>query len=211
MWEWHPATELLCRDFSFPWGECMGDARASLHIYLVCPHRKGRCTLFSPFEILTMRLSLLTSLCLTAIGALSQQTPGTYTPAPPPPPGLTFLYTCYAICDNRLYTTQGPRGLRTTIPIIGGNFTGPRLRGQILDVGADWGVTDPQTGIFSADTRYNFLTDDGANIFLQTSGPAQPDGSLHLRGVFETGDKNYYWLNNIVGKGERGLSCFVED
>lgn len=49
----------------------------------------------------------------------------------PPAPGLTFLYTSYAECQNGLYSSQGPRGIRTAIPIIGGNFTGPRLRGQI--------------------------------------------------------------------------------
>jgi hypothetical protein len=58
-----------------------------------------------------------------------------------------------------------------------------------------------QTGIFSADTRYNFRTHDGANILLQTSGPAQPSGGLQLRVVFETGDKDYYWLNNVVAVG----------
>lgn len=52
-----------------------------------------------------------------------------------------------------------------------------------------------------ADTRYNFQTDDGANIFLQTSGPAQPNGDLQLRALFETGDKDYYWLNNVVAVG----------
>jgi hypothetical protein len=71
-----------------------------------------------------------------------------------------------------------------------------------LNLGADWGVTDPQTGIFSADTRYNFRTHDGANILLQTSGPAQPEGGLQLRVLFETGDKDYYWLNNVVAVGK---------
>lgn len=74
------------------------------------------------------------------------------------------------------------------------------MSGKILDVGADWGWTDVQTGIFSADTRYNLQIDDGANIFLQTSGPSQKNGDLHLRVVFETGDKKYYWLNNVVGE-----------
>jgi hypothetical protein len=46
-------------------------------------------------------------------------------------PGLTFLYTSYAECQNGLYATQGPQGIRTAIPIIGGNFTGPRLRGLL--------------------------------------------------------------------------------
>ncbi|EGP90594.1 uncharacterized protein MYCGRDRAFT_29060, partial [Zymoseptoria tritici IPO323] len=118
----------------------------------------------------------------------------------PTAPGLVFLYTAYAVCNNAIYATQGPRGIRTAIPIVGGNFTGPRLAGKVLPTGSDWGLTDPQTGIFSADTRYNLQTDDGANLFLQTSGPSTASGSLHLRVVIETGDKAYYWLNNIVGK-----------
>lgn len=131
------------------------------------------------------------------------QIPSPWIPGHPTPeaPGLTFLYTSYVVCLNPLFQMQGPTGIRTAIPIVGGNFTGPRLHGEILDLGADWGETDPQTGIFSANTRYNFRTHDGANIYLQTSGPSQADGDLHLRAIFETGDKNYYWLNNIVAIG----------
>ncbi|KAK4540497.1 hypothetical protein LTR36_009135 [Oleoguttula mirabilis] len=140
---------------------------------------------------------------LLAIVALATSTHSYSNPTPeePPAPGLTFLYTSYADCLNAIYHTQGPRGIRTTIPIVGGNFTGPRLSGKILDVGADWGVTDVQTGIFSADTRYNLQTHDGANLFLQTSGPSQPTGGLHLRVIIETGDKDYYWLNNVIAFG----------
>ncbi|KAG9199663.1 hypothetical protein G6514_008324 [Epicoccum nigrum] len=75
------------------------------------------------------------------------------------------------------------------------------MNGKILDLGADWGLTDPQTGIFSPDTRYNLQTDDGANILIQTSGAAQPDTKIHLRLVFETGDKDYYWLNFVTAVG----------
>jgi hypothetical protein len=78
--------------------------------------------------------------------------------------------------------------------------TRPFFIGKILDVGADWGLVDPQTNVFSADTRYNFRTDDGADIFLQTAGPKAPDGHLHLRIIFETGSPKYYWLNNVVGE-----------
>lgn len=73
--------------------------------------------------------------------------------------------------------------------------------GNVSDLGADWGTTDNSTGVFSADTRYNLVTNDGANIFIQTSGPQQPDGHLHLRQIFETGHPNYTWLNNIVSVG----------
>lgn len=45
------------------------------------------------------------------------------------------------------------------------------------------------------------LTHDGANIFIQTSGPTQSDGRIILRILFETGHPTYYWLNNIVAIG----------
>ncbi|KAF4314176.1 hypothetical protein GTA08_BOTSDO00414 [Botryosphaeria dothidea] len=119
----------------------------------------------------------------------------------PAAPALEYLYTALVDCEPRIFTSQTPKGLRTAIPIVGGNFTGPRLNGRILNLGADWGTSDPQTGLFTADTRYNLQTDDGANIFIQTSGPKQANGDLHLRLVFETGDKEYYWLNNIIAVG----------
>ncbi|KAL2820240.1 hypothetical protein BDW59DRAFT_164725 [Aspergillus cavernicola] len=121
--------------------------------------------------------------------------------ANPQPPELSYLYTAFVHCRGTLMNEDGPRGVRMAIPIVGGNFAGPRLSGEILDVGADWGIVDPKTGIFSADTRYNLRTHDGADIFVQTSGPASPSGNLHLRLVFETGHSEYYWLNNIVAIG----------
>jgi hypothetical protein len=72
--------------------------------------------------------------------------------------------------------------------------------GTILNLGADWGLTSSR-GTFSADTRYNLRTSDGANIFIQTTGPAQPNGKIYLREIFETGDERYYWLNDIIGVG----------
>lgn len=48
---------------------------------------------------------------------------------PPPPPALSYLYTAYVQCAGNLMETDGPHGLRKTIPIVGGNFTGPRLSG----------------------------------------------------------------------------------
>ena len=74
------------------------------------------------------------------------------------------------------------------------------------NLGADWGLVDG-SGTFSADTRYHLETNDGAQIFIRTSGPAQADGSLHLRLVFETGSEKYYWLNNIVAVGILTNGC----
>jgi hypothetical protein len=70
----------------------------------------------------------------------------------------------------------------------------------VLNLGADWGLVDAN-GTFSADTRYQLQTSDGANIFIRTEGPAQSDGYIHLRLNFETGSAKYYWLNHIVAVG----------
>lgn len=149
----------------------------------------------------TTTLALSLSLSLSPPSTASPTTITTTNPSiPPTAPALEYLYTALVDCTPRLFTDQTPAGLRTAIPIVGGNFTGPRLRGRILDLGADWGTTDPTTGVFSADTRYNLQTDDGANIYIRTSGPKQADGTLHLRLVFETGVREYYWLNNVVGE-----------
>lgn len=66
--------------------------------------------------------TLLTSFTLpTAISASTA----------PSPPDLSFLYTAYVQCESTLMNSPGPHGIRHTIPIVGGNFTGPRLSGTI--------------------------------------------------------------------------------
>ncbi|KAI1880757.1 hypothetical protein JX265_000997 [Neoarthrinium moseri] len=127
--------------------------------------------------------------------------------ATPNPPGLTYLFTANASLAQSIDMGVGPYGERVAIPIIGGTFSGPRVNGTILNLGADWGWTDahdpnePGRTTFHPDTRYQLRTADGANIFVQTEGPAQADGTIHLREKFETGSPAYYWLNNVVAVG----------
>ncbi|KAL0065996.1 hypothetical protein AAF712_006985 [Marasmius tenuissimus] len=125
--------------------------------------------------------------------------------APPAPPVLKHLYTLNCTLDTPVDVGPGPKGHRVVLPIIGGTFAGKHMTGTVMNLGADWGIAD-SFGTFSADTRYNLVTDDGANIFIQTAGPGQtPDGVAgtlwHLRISFETGSEKYYWLNNIVAVG----------
>lgn len=54
------------------------------------------------------------------------------TASQPQTPNLSYLYTAYVQCaGNQLEDPgpSGPAGMRKTIPIVGGNFTGPRLSG----------------------------------------------------------------------------------
>lgn len=97
--------------------------------------------------------------------------------APPSPPGLTYLFTANVTLEPAIDIGVGPYGQRVAIPIVGGTFSGPNINGTILDLGADWGWTDTHnpSGIttFHPDTRYQLRTSDGANIYIQTEGPAQ--------------------------------------
>lgn len=48
----------------------------------------------------------------------------------PAAPKLSFLYTAYVECEaNLMDSSIGPHGQRKSIPIVGGNFTGPHLSG----------------------------------------------------------------------------------
>ena len=115
-------------------------------------------------------------------------------------PGLEYLYTVNATLGERWSYGDFGMGSRVAIPITGGTFKGPRMSGTVLNNGADWGVTDTE-GVFFPDTRYSLRTDDGADIYIQTAGPTQPDGRTLLRGIFQTGHKDYKWLNYIVASG----------
>ncbi|KAF2200695.1 hypothetical protein GQ43DRAFT_441337 [Delitschia confertaspora ATCC 74209] len=148
---------------------------------------------------------LFSNLLFSVLGCLSSAVAATDTPNPP---GLSYLYTLNCTLGAPIVVGASPTGTRVAIPIIGGTFSGPRLSGKVLNLGADWGLTttnphSSNSSTFHADTRYNLQTNDRvpANIFVQTSGPAQGDGKLHLRMVFETGDERYYWLNGIVAVG----------
>jgi hypothetical protein len=106
-------------------------------------------------------------------------------------------------------------GKRRIIPITGGTFEGPGIKGTILNNGADWQVVK-KDGVAIIDTRYLLQTDDGALIYLQTKGyrygPPEimaklaagetVDPSLYYFRVtmqFETSSSKYDYLNRAIG------------
>lgn len=115
----------------------------------------------------------------------------------------------------------GRAGQRRIIPIVGGSVEGPRLRGRILNLGADW-QTIFTGGLAELDTRYAFETEDGAVIEILNYGyrhgpkeviaavargeevdPASYYMRTHAR--LETGDARYEWVNRtlFLGVGAR--------
>jgi uncharacterized protein DUF3237 len=50
------------------------------------------------------------------------------------------------------------RGRRRIVPILGGTFEGPDVRGTVLNGGADWQIVGAD-GLTELDTRYTLQTD----------------------------------------------------
>lgn len=94
---------------------------------------------------------------------------------------------------------SGPWGERRLIPIVGGHFEGPRMRGVVLPGGADWQVVHAN-GMVTVDTHYGLRTDDEALIYISTHGVrvATPHYYFRIFATLETGAQQYYWLNERI-------------
>src|SRR4029077_9370771 len=62
-----------------------------------------------------------------------------------------------------------PHGIRSIVPVTGGDFEGPRLRGKVLPGGDDWLLLRPD-GVLELDLRITLETDDGALIYMTFQG-----------------------------------------
>ena len=84
-------------------------------------------------------------------------------------PRLEFLYQISVFLDPPLAIGEHTGGNRQIVPITGGSFEGPRLKGKVLAGGADWLLVRPD-GVGVLDVRYTIQTDDGALIYVYYSG-----------------------------------------
>ena len=115
-----------------------------------------------------------------------------------------------------------PYGTRRVVPLIGGDFEGPRLRGMVLPGGsADWLLLRAD-GVLELDLRVTLQTDDGALILMKSfglrHGPPEvmaaigrgehvDPASYYFRTTprFETAHPSYAFLNSLlaIASGDR--------
>jgi len=119
--------------------------------------------------------------------------------SPPAPLKTEFLMD--AIFDVATPQTVGPRRI---VPVTGGTFEGPKLKGTALGGGGDWILLRPD-GASELSVRVTLKTDDDQLINLTYRGLlfTPKGGELYLRTtpVFETGAAKYEWLNKIIAVG----------
>lgn len=115
-------------------------------------------------------------------------------------PGMEFVMQLKVTLGEVFSSGVTPHGRRTVIPITGGTFEGPRLKGTILSGGADYQLSvGPRTEL---EAIYCIRTDDGTNIHVRNCGIIAPQagGAYFMASPrFETAsDSPYAWLNDGV-------------
>ncbi len=144
-----------------------------------------------------------------------------------PAPRLVHAFDMVVRLDPIMEMGMGRAGKRRIIPIVGGTVEGERIRGEILNLGADWQSLYAD-GLAALDTRYALKTHDGAIIEIVNQGlrhgpaevmarvaagedvdPAEYYMRTHCR--LETGDPRYAWVNRalFVGTGGRRAASVV--
>jgi hypothetical protein len=85
-----------------------------------------------------------------------------------PEPRLSLVYRLKATLGQPLDLGGGPQGRRRIVPLTGGTFTGPELRGKLLaGASADWQTILPD-GTAIGDIRYLLQTDRGDLLYVQS-------------------------------------------
>ena len=133
---------------------------------------------------------------------------------------LRPLMTVTLAVDPAQRLGRVPHGTRSIVPVTGGDFEGPRLRGKVLPGGGDW-LLLRSDDVLELDLRITLETDDHALIYMTFQGlrHGPPDvfaalgrgevvdpASYYFRTLprFETSADHYAFLNRImtVGIGE---------
>jgi hypothetical protein len=95
-------------------------------------------------------------------------------------------------------------GTRRIVPVTGGTFEGPKLKGTALGGGADWILVRPD-GVNELNVRVTLRTDDDQLIYLTYRGllftPKGGEQYWRTTPIFETGSAKYEWLNKIIAVG----------
>ncbi|MBT2408681.1 MULTISPECIES: DUF3237 domain-containing protein [unclassified Streptomyces] len=132
----------------------------------------------------------------------------------------THLFDIAVDLNPRLNIGDGPTGRRVLFGAAGGSFEGPRLRGEVVAGGGDWALFRPD-GVMTLDVRLTLRTHDDHLVHMTYGGrwvtppelradmadPVQRhqvDPSRYYfrtNPLFETGAKQYAWLNDIVCVG----------
>lgn len=132
----------------------------------------------------------------------------------PEAPGLAFVCELKVLLKPAIVVGETPHGLRRIIPIAGGTFEGPMIKGKILDGGADWQIVR-KDGVAELEAHYQIQTEDGVTIYIKNTGlrVATPEIATKIAKGESVSPNDYYfratpkfdapagkyeWMNNAI-------------
>lgn len=127
-------------------------------------------------------------------------------------PELEFTCELKVTIDLPIKLGETPRGERVIIPITGGTFEGPKLKGNVLKGGADYQYVSMDGERTELDAIYTIKTDDNVLIHIRNVGllcftkDSEESSTLGSSDIyFRTAPKfeapinsKYAWLNNAI-------------
>ena len=113
-------------------------------------------------------------------------------------PKLEFVLEELVTLGPSVHPGQTPLGERNIVPITGGPFSGPDLRGKIVPGSWDWQLST-KDGCTAIQANYMIQTDDGQVINVDNRGTLCGASEKHQRNFtsprFEAPLGKYDWLN----------------
>ena len=146
------------------------------------------------------KIAFLTWLTAFVISVSAQTYPPKNTPQ------LEFALQLRVTLGETFSINNTQHGRRTVIPITGGEFEGPNIKGTIINGGADYQLNGAD-GRTELEAIYCIKTDDGIYIHVRNRGiiangkDADGKPSFYFKAApqFEApADSRYGWLNNAL-------------
>ena len=117
-----------------------------------------------------------------------------------------FLFELNASVAPAREIGDTPYGRRRVVPITGGTFEGPTLKGTVVPGGADWQLVR-QDGVFELMALYELETDDGVLIHVAGRGlrHGPPEVMERLaRGEDDVDPSLYYFRSQVTLEAPTG-------
>lgn len=156
------------------------------------------------------------------LSALSIHAQDVQTPAAPE---LEFVMQLKVTLGESYSVGNTPRGRRNVVPITGGTFEGPKVKGTILSGGADYQMGSADGSRTEIEAIYSIKTDDGYYIHVRNRGiiasekneQGMPSFYFRCAPQLEApADSPYAWMNNslfvcapAMSAGFRGIALNV--
>jgi hypothetical protein len=134
--------------------------------------------------------------CFAAVPAVAEE---------PAPLGTEFVFEEIVKLSPAIEVGKTARGERRIIPITGGRFEGPNIRGEIMPGAWDWQLTKAD-GCTDVEANYFIKTDDGVIINVINKGSICPSAGggfpvVRTQPVFEAPIGKYDWLSRAAFVG----------